>query len=96
MNMPLLFKPYVKKIIRRKMIVSVVEVDGLNALLDERRNVAFSDGKELYDWWTGQFYVNEEPEAMKEYEFLGEKVNMRMMVLNEKMLDCLEGLMHLK
>jgi hypothetical protein len=41
--------------------------------LDERRNIVISDGMELYDWRTGQFYVDEEMEGVEEWEFLGEK-----------------------
>jgi hypothetical protein len=66
--------------------MSVVEAEGLKILLNGRRNIAVRDGRGLHNWWMGLFYVNGVPEVLEEYEFLGEKVMIGVITLNQKKL----------
>jgi hypothetical protein len=59
MNMPLLFKTYAKKMMIGRSVMSFVEVECLNVLLDGNRSVAISDANGLNNWWTYQLYINE-------------------------------------
>lgn len=49
MNMPLLFKTYAKKMMIGRSVMSFVEVECLNVLLDGNRSVVISDANGLYN-----------------------------------------------
>jgi hypothetical protein len=71
--MTVFLKIYMRKMMHDKLISDAVGVEGLGVILDGNKNVEITDAKGKYNWWTGQFYFNENIGSDSGYEHAGKK-----------------------